>query len=64
MGDDEEYNVNMFEMVRSIAPWGNSLALRIPAVLAREMGWEEGTEIELSVLEDGAVQLQRCDMSE
>lgn len=39
-------------MVATIAKWGNSLAVRIPQNLAREINLIEGTEVEL-VLVDG-----------
>lgn len=39
-------------MVATVAKWGNSLAVRIPQHLAREINLIEGTEIEL-VLVDG-----------
>jgi antitoxin MazE len=35
-----------------VRKWGNSLALRIPAALAREMGLDSGSVVDLSV-EDG-----------
>lgn len=39
-------------MVAMIAKWGNSLAVRIPQDLAKEMNLTEGSEVEL-VLVDG-----------
>jgi antitoxin MazE len=36
-------------MKTRVSKWGNSLAIRVPAVLADEMALREGTEIELSV---------------
>ena len=35
-----------------VQPWGNSLAVRIPAAFAMEIGLERGCPVEL-VLEDG-----------
>ncbi len=32
-----------------IAKWGNSLGVRIPKVLAREAGLDEGTDVEVKV---------------
>ncbi len=32
-----------------IAQWGNSLGVRIPKVLAREAGLDEGTDVEVKV---------------
>jgi antitoxin MazE len=33
--------------------WGNSLALRLPKVVAKSLSIEEGTELELEEREDG-----------
>jgi antitoxin MazE len=38
-------------MGATVAKWGNSLAVRIPQNLAREIAVEEGTEVELSVID-------------
>lgn len=38
-----------------VAKWGNSLAVRIPADVARELGLKEGDEIELRALDSGEV---------
>lgn len=38
-----------------IAKWGNSLAVRIPADVARDLGLKEGDEVNLCALDDGAV---------
>lgn len=38
-----------------IAKWGNSLAVRIPADVARELGIKEGDDIDLCALDDGQV---------
>jgi antitoxin MazE len=34
-------------MDTTIAKWGNSLAVRLPRNLAAEMGWQEGTAVDL-----------------
>jgi antitoxin MazE len=44
-------------MVATVAKWGNSLAVRIPQNLAREINLAEGSEIELSLV-DGALVLK------
>ena len=44
-------------MVATVAKWGNSLAIRIPQSLARQVCVVEGTEISLSVV-DGALVIQ------
>lgn len=41
-----------------IAKWGNSLAVRLPAELVREMGLKEGDQIDL-VQNDGPLRIQR-----
>lgn len=40
-------------MEAKITKWGNSLALRIPAVLAREISLSEGGKVDLSLKDDG-----------
>jgi antitoxin MazE len=40
-----------------VAKWGNSLAVRIPADVARELGLKEGDEIELRALDSGELAL-------
>jgi len=37
-------------MVATVAKWGNSLAVRIPANLAKEINLSEGSEITLSLV--------------
>ena len=41
-----------------VAKWGNSLAVRLPAELVRELGLKEGDQIEL-VKDDGQVRVRR-----
>ncbi|MBL9060864.1 MAG: AbrB/MazE/SpoVT family DNA-binding domain-containing protein [Mangrovicoccus sp.] len=41
-----------------IAKWGNSLAVRLPADLVRELGLKEGDQIDL-VKDEGAVKVRR-----
>jgi len=36
-------------MTTRIQKWGNSLALRIPSALAREIGLEQGASVEVSL---------------
>lgn len=38
-----------------VARWGNSLAVRIPADVARTLGLKEGDDIELRALDRGQV---------
>lgn len=46
-----------------IAKWGNSLAVRLPAELVRELGLKEGDQIDL-VKDDGAVKVRRLPRAE
>ena len=41
-----------------VARWGNSLAVRLPAELVRELGLKEGDQIDL-VKDDGTLRVQR-----
>ena len=41
-----------------VAKWGNSLAVRLPAELVRELGLKEGDQIDL-VKYDGTLKVQR-----
>lgn len=41
-----------------VAKWGNSLAVRLPAELVRELGVKEGDQIEL-VKDDSALKVRR-----
>lgn len=41
-----------------VARWGNSLAVRLPADLVRELGLKEGDRIDL-VKDDGKVKVRR-----
>ena len=38
-------------MVTTIAKWGNSLAVRIPQSLAKEIDFSEGSEVEIVVVD-------------
>jgi antitoxin MazE len=42
-----------------IAKWGNSLAVRIPADVARALGLKEGDEMDVKALDDRRVELAR-----
>ncbi|NJK72612.1 MAG: AbrB/MazE/SpoVT family DNA-binding domain-containing protein [Synechococcaceae cyanobacterium SM2_3_60] len=42
-------------MVSTVAKWGNSLAIRIPQHLVKEIQLAEGTEIELIVIDGNIV---------
>lgn len=42
----------------NIAKWGNSLAIRIPLPIAREVGFVEGGEVSLSLTNEGHLLLR------
>ncbi len=46
-----------------VARWGNSLAVRLPADLVRELGLKEGDRIDLSK-NDGTVKVRRLPRAE
>ena len=46
-----------------VARWGNSLAVRLPADLVRELGLKEGDKIDL-VKDDGQVKVRRLPRAE
>ena len=46
-----------------VAKWGNSLAVRLPAGLVRELGLKEGDSIDL-VPGDGGLQVRRAARAE
>jgi antitoxin MazE len=41
-----------------VAKWGNSLALRIPSVLVRQLGLHDGDTVRAQVLADGALAIR------
>jgi antitoxin MazE len=43
-------------MITKLQKWGNSLGVRVPKLLAKEAGLEEGAEVELA-LENGKITL-------
>ena len=49
---------NLLEVMMNVAKWGNSLAVRLPADLVRELGLKEGDQIDL-VKDDGTVKVRR-----
>lgn len=42
-----------------IAKWGNSLAVRLPALVVRELGLKAGDEIEITATDAGHFQVHR-----
>ncbi len=47
-----------------LAKWGNSLAVRIPADVARSLGLKEGDSVELRRAEPGVLEIARDDKRE
>ncbi len=45
-------------MELQIGKWGNSLALRLPVSLARQMGLEEGASMQAELLASGELRLR------
>lgn len=50
--------IRAMEIKMQIAKWGNSLAVRLPAELVRQLGLKEGDRIDL-IKDDGALRVQR-----
>lgn len=42
-----------------ISKWGNSLAIRIPAHVARALGLKEGDELEVKAIDDRRLEMAR-----
>jgi len=45
-------------MELQIAKWGNSLALRIPAEVARQLGFREGVTVDAQLSVDGSLSIR------
>lgn len=41
-----------------VAKWGNSLALRIPSEVARQLGLHEGSTVEVQLTVDGSLSIR------
>jgi antitoxin MazE len=41
-----------------VAKWGNSLALRIPADIVRQLGLSEGTTVQAQITVDGSLSIR------
>jgi antitoxin MazE len=50
-------------MDMQIAKWGNSLALRIPAEIARRLGMREGDTVDAQLTVDGALTIRPASWS-
>ena len=45
-------------MILTIAKWGRSLALRIPANFAREIGLREGSQVQVNLTVDAGMSIR------
>ena len=43
-----------------VAKWGNSLALRIPSEIVRQLGLREGATVEAQLTVDGGLSIRRA----
>ena len=60
MAPSFEHGIIMFvNLPVRVVRVGNSRAVLIPAIAARELGWEPGTELTLDADEDGKVRLEK-----
>ena len=46
-------------MMTQVGKWGNSLAVRIPGPYAKELDFQEGTEVEMTRVKDGLLLKRR-----
>ena len=47
-----------------VSKWGNSLAIRIPIAVVEALGIQEGDDIEVDVVGERAIQIQRTPSAE
>jgi antitoxin MazE len=46
-------------MKAQVMKWGNSLAVRIPQVIAKDVHFKEGDAVELTTTEEGHLEIRR-----
>ena len=51
----------MTEIVMQVAKWGNSLAVRLPAVVVEALNLKEGDDIEIQVAGERAFDIKRSE---
>ena len=44
-----------------VSRWGNSLAVRLPAKLVKQLGLEEGDNVVAEAADDGSLRLKKAD---
>jgi antitoxin MazE len=54
---ESDKDVEKMTVSTTIQKWGNSLAVRIPSAVAEQVSIKQGTEIEISIIEDGAIRI-------
>ncbi|MFC4766673.1 AbrB/MazE/SpoVT family DNA-binding domain-containing protein [Effusibacillus consociatus] len=54
---NREKGVKTMTMTTTVQKWGNSLAVRIPSAVAERIAIHQGSEMELSVVDDHGITL-------
>ena len=57
MESDNEKGVKTMTVDTTVQKWGNSLAVRIPSAFAERVAIQQGSEIELNVVNDREISL-------
>jgi antitoxin MazE len=57
MESNNEEGVKTMTMTTKVQKWGNSLAVRIPSVVAERISIQQGSEMELNVIDDQVITL-------
>jgi antitoxin MazE len=57
MDSNKGKGVKTMVMAATVQKWGNSLAVRIPSVVAERIAIHQGSELELSVVNDSQITL-------
>lgn len=55
--ESNKEGVKTMSMTTTVQKWGNSLAVRIPSAVAERMSIQQGSEMELNVVDDQAITL-------
>lgn len=57
MESDNDKGVKTMTVETTVQKWGNSLAVRIPSALAERVAIQQGSEIQISVVNDREISL-------
>lgn len=57
MESDNEKGVKIMTVETTVQKWGNSLAVRIPSAFAERVAIQQGSEIEITVVNDREISL-------